>query len=178
MPQTIVVLGATGTQGASVVDAFLSLAPKWQVRAVTQNSELAAAKSLSSRGVEVVTADTGNVSTLHKAFAGATTIFAVTDYWSPFFSSPRPEIPKGQPLREYGYDNELKHGQNIADAAAAINTLTYFIWSTLPSPKKASNGKYSGIYHFDSKGVITDCIREKQTANKEDERDLYLILHF
>jgi uncharacterized protein YbjT (DUF2867 family) len=86
MPQTIVVLGATGTQGASVVDAFLPLAPKWQVRAVTQNPELAAAKS--SRGVKVVTADTGNVSTLHKAFAGATTIFAVTDYWSPFSHRP------------------------------------------------------------------------------------------
>lgn len=176
MPQTIVVLGATGTQGASVVDAFLPLGPKWQVRAVTQNPELAAAKS--SRGVKVVTADIGNVSTLYKAFAGATTIFVVTDYWSPFFSSPCPEIPKGQPLREYGYDNELKHGQNIADAAAAINTLTYFIWSTLLSPKKASNGKYSGIYHFGSKGAITDYIREKQTANNEDECDLYLILHF
>ena len=66
-------------------------------------------------------------------------------------------------LREYGYDNELKHGQNIADAAAAVGTLTRFIWSALPSPKKASNRKYSGIYHFDSKGAITDYIREKQT---------------
>ena len=75
-------------QGASLVDTFLPLAPKWQVRAVTRNPESAAAKSLSSRGVEVVMADTGDVSTLHKAFAGATAIFAVTDYWSPFFSSP------------------------------------------------------------------------------------------
>jgi hypothetical protein len=88
-----------------------------------------------------VIADTGDVSTLHKAFAGATAIFAVTDYWSPFFSSPRPKIPEGQLLREYSCDDELKHGQNIADAAAAVDTLAHFIWSALPSPKKASNGK-------------------------------------
>ena len=107
-------------------------------------------------------ADTGDVSTLHKAFAEATAIFTVTDYWSPFFSLPRPKIPEGQSLREYGYDNELKHDQNIADAAAAVDTLTHFIRSALPSPNKASNGKYRGIYHLDSKVAITDYIREKQ----------------
>jgi hypothetical protein len=46
----------------------------------------------------------------------ATAIFAVTDYWSPFFSSPCPKISEGQSLREYGYGNELKHGQNIAES--------------------------------------------------------------
>ena len=106
-------------------------------------------------------ADTGDVSTLHKVFAGATAIFAVTDYWSPFFSLPPPKTPEGRPLQEYDYDNELNHGQNVADAAAAVDTLIHFIWSALLSLKKASNGKYSGIYHFDSKGAI-DYIREKQ----------------
>jgi nucleoside-diphosphate-sugar epimerase len=163
MPQTIVVLGATGTQGASVVDAFLPLAPKWQIRAVSRNPDSAAAKSLSAKGIEVVKADTSDVSTLKSAFAGATAIFAVTDYWAPFFSpSVRAKIPKGQSLREYGYDDEIRHGTNIANAAAEVETLTHFIWSALPSPKKASNGKYSGIYHFDSKGAITEYIREKQ----------------
>ena len=163
MPQTVVVLGATGTQGASVVDSFLPLAPEWQVRAVTRNPDSAAAKLLLAKGVEVVKADTGDKFTLENAFTGATAIFAVTDYWSPFFTpGEREKIPKGQSLREYGYDNELRHGQNIADAAATVDTITHFIWSALPSPKKASNGKYSGIYHFDSKGAITEYIREKQ----------------
>ena len=163
MPQTIVVIGSTGTQGASVVDAFLPLAPKWQIRAVTRNPDSAAAKSLSSRGIEVVQADTGDKLALEKAFAGASAIFAVTDYWAPFFTpGAREKIPEGQSLREYGYENELRHGQNIADAAATIDTLTRFIWSALPSPKKASKGNYSGIYHFESKEAITDYIRKKQ----------------
>ncbi len=86
-----------------------------------------------------------------------------TDYWAPFFDSKsRPKLSEGQSLREYAHDEEVKHGKNIADAAASVDNLTHFIWSALPSPKKASNGKYNGIYHFDSKGVITDYIREKQ----------------
>jgi hypothetical protein len=121
--------------------------------------ESAASKSLSATDVEVVKADTGDVTTLKSAFAGATATFAVTDYWVPFYSpSARAKIPKGQSLREYCYDEEIRHGTNIADAAAEVETLTNFIWSALPSPKKASNGKYSGIFHFDSKGAITEYI--------------------
>ena len=175
MAQTIVVLGATGTQGASVVDAFLPLAPKWQIRAVTRNPDSAAAKALLLKGIEVVKADTGDRLTLKTAFAGATAIFAVTDYWSPFFTpGEREKIPKGQLLREYGYDNELRHGQNIADAAATVDTLTHFIWSALPSPKKASKGKYNGIYHFDSKGAITEYIQEKQTELAKKMTIIYI----
>ena len=175
MAQTIVVLGATGTQGASVVDAFLPLAPKWQIRAVTRDPDSEAAKALLPKGIEVVKADTGDRLTLETAFAGATAIFAVTDYWSPFFTpGEREKIPKGQSLRQYGYDNELRHGQNIADAAATIGTLTHFIWSALPSPKKASKGKYNGIYHFDSKGAITEYIREKQAELAKKMSIIYI----
>lgn len=132
------------------------MAPAWHIRALTRNPESAASKSLSATDVEVVKADTGGVTTLKGAFAGAT---AVTDYWVPFWSpSARAKIPKGQSLREYCYDEEIRHGTNIADAAAEVETLTNSIWSALPSPKKASNGKYSGIYHFDSKGAITEYI--------------------
>jgi hypothetical protein len=110
-----------------------------------------------------VEADIGDVSTLKVAFAGATAIFAMTDYWAPFRSpSAHAKLPKGQSLREYAYDDEIRHGTNIANAAAEVPTLTRFIWSALPSPKKASSGKYSGIYHFDSKGAVTEYIREKQ----------------
>lgn len=80
MPQIIVVLGATGTQGASVVDTFLPLAPKWQIWAIIRNPDSAAGRALSAKGVEVVKADTGDVSTLKSAFAGADAIFALTDY--------------------------------------------------------------------------------------------------
>jgi hypothetical protein len=63
---------------------------------------------------------------------------------------------------------------DIADAAAAVDTLTHFIWSALLSPKKASNGKYSGIYHFDSTGAITDYIREKQTQLSKKMSVIYI----
>ncbi len=78
MSRTIVILGATGIQGSSVVDSFVPLSPGWTVKAVTRNPDSAAAKSLASRGVEVVKADTGDLKSITRAFVGATAIFAVT----------------------------------------------------------------------------------------------------
>ena len=54
MSGTIVVLGATGTQGSSMVTSLLASRIEWTVRAVTCNPDSAAAKSLASRGVEVL----------------------------------------------------------------------------------------------------------------------------
>lgn len=65
--KTIVILGATGKQGGSVVKAFMH-DPSFAVRAVTRDARSAAAKALSDKGVEVVEADTMDEASLVKAF--------------------------------------------------------------------------------------------------------------
>ncbi|KIX00671.1 uncharacterized protein Z518_09736 [Rhinocladiella mackenziei CBS 650.93] len=171
----ITVLGATGTQGSSVVKTFLKF-PEWKIRAVTRNpssSKVQALAALSPR-IEIVTADTHDVDSLRRAFTNTTAIFAVTDYWAPFFD---PEIREkhatgpnpGDSLRRWAYDDEIQQGQNIARAASQVgDRLERFIWSALPSCKEYSKGKYSHIYHFDSKAVVTEYIRDHHPglANK------------
>lgn len=64
MAKLIVVTGATGAQGGSVVDALLKDPSKWKVRAVTRNTTSDAAKKLAEKGVEVVKCDLGNKFTI------------------------------------------------------------------------------------------------------------------
>jgi NAD(P)-dependent dehydrogenase (short-subunit alcohol dehydrogenase family) len=172
MKKTIAILGATGTQGASVVDAFHA-SPDWHIRALTRNPTSAKAQAIpKSERITILKADTSDWFSLLAAFEGCDAIFAVTDYWAPFSNArlrkqhavgPDP----GKALREWAYEDEINHGKNIAKAATvcAVNgKLKHFIWSGLPSPKQYSNGKYSGIYHFDSKAEITEHIKKYYPA--------------
>ena len=135
--QIFVVVGATGTQGTSVVDSLIA-DPKWHIRAITRSPESSKAQDLAKRGCEVFKADLDDPASLKRAFHGATVIFAVTDYWAPFFSSNAGgRLRPGQSIPEYCYEEELRLGKNMAEAAAAsAETLTHYIWSSLSSPSK------------------------------------------
>lgn len=67
MSHLVVILGATGKQGGSVVDAFLS-DEAFKVRAVTRDSTSATAAALSAKGAEVVQADLYDYGALRDAF--------------------------------------------------------------------------------------------------------------
>jgi uncharacterized protein YbjT (DUF2867 family) len=54
--KTIVVVGATGIQGGSVVDTFLGLS-NWHVRAMTRKPSSKAAQALSAKGEDFIKAD-------------------------------------------------------------------------------------------------------------------------
>lgn len=167
--QIIVVIGATGNQGASVVDSFLPLASKWHIRAVTRQPNSPRAQILARKGCEVVKADTGDIASLVAAFKGAKVIFAVTDYWAPFWKTEGLDSEK--PIRIHCHDEEIRHGINMAKAAASpevLESLTHYIWSCTSSPRKWSGGKYQEIYHFESKAAITEWIKsnEPQLASK------------
>ncbi|KAJ9640281.1 hypothetical protein H2199_005820 [Coniosporium tulheliwenetii] len=133
MAKTVVVVGATGGQGAR---------PK--------------AQTLAAKGVEMVTADLDNESTLAKAFEGASVIWAVTDFFEPF-SKHGPELAM-----------EIEHNQgvNMARAASKTTTLEHYIWSTLANPMKISNGKYL-IPHFEGKNRVDDFIKSDQELLKK-----------
>lgn len=72
--KTIAIVGATGTQGQSVANTFLSL-PNWHVRGLTRNTASEKAKALEKAGAEVVAADLNDIESLRRAFAGAHAIF-------------------------------------------------------------------------------------------------------
>ncbi|KUJ15850.1 NAD(P)-binding protein [Mollisia scopiformis] len=163
--KTIAILGITGTQGGSVARKFLSLSdPPWTVRGITRSLTSPAALSLSASGVDLVQADIDSPSSLIAAFAGAHAIFAVTDFWAPYFSS-FGELSQisDRATGEHAFAIEVRRGKNIVDAAAAAGgRLERFVWSTLPSFKELSRGKYGFAFHFDSKAVVAGYLRGKE----------------
>ena len=65
--KTIAVLGATGVQGGSVVQALLK-DKTWKIRGLTRDTSKDAAKALEKQGVELVSANIDDEGSLLKAF--------------------------------------------------------------------------------------------------------------
>jgi hypothetical protein len=150
----LVVLGATGNQGGSVITHFLSQSSSpYALRAVTRDTSSTKALSLATRDVEVVAGDFDKPESLTAAFNGASIIFSVTDFWNLMMSKSMFEkaaaagIGRGIYVRDY----EAQQNRNIIDAAAKVKTLERFIYSSLANVNKLSGGKYENVYHMDSK---------------------------
>jgi hypothetical protein len=141
------VVGATGVQGRSVINALVN-SSEYSIRALTRNPNSEKAKALASRGVEVVKADVNDVNSLIRAFRGSSIIFGMTDFFEPF--------AKSGPAK--AVEVEVTQGVNIAKAASATETLEHYIWSTLPNGNKISNGKFI-VPHFDAKNTIDRYIK-------------------
>ncbi|KAL4755666.1 uncharacterized protein BDW70DRAFT_165244, partial [Aspergillus foveolatus] len=148
--KTIVILGATGNQGFSTAESFLSI-PNWTVRALTRNPASATAQKLASMGCEVVQADLNDMSSLDAAFKGVHAIFVNTDFWATYTSDPARDSLAA-------YAQEVRHGKNAAIAASKVPSLERFVYSALPSFSKASGGKYSKALHCESKAAIVEYI--------------------
>lgn len=126
--------------------------------------------------------DVHDIESLKNAFLGANLIFAVTDFWAPFFDpANKAKLKPGETINEWSYENELQHGKNIADAVAAsvVNTtLDLLVWSTLSAARKWSNGKYKWVYHFDSKAAVSDYIAKAHPVlnNKTSQLQMSLFM--
>lgn len=145
MSKILVVVGATGNQGGSVIDAVLrdeKLSKDYRLRGITRNLEGANAKALADRGVEMVQAETGDTESHVKAFEGAHTVFASTV-----------TVYDGR-----AYEHEVAHGRALADAAVKA-AVPYYIYSTLPNAGQISKGKLKHMGHFDGKAEVEDYIR-------------------
>lgn len=131
----------------------------WKVRGLTRNPDKA--QSWKEKGVEVVQADLDDKESLVAAFKGADAIFANTDFWAPFYNPATQKLLKeGQTINEYCYEKEIQQGKNIAHAAATVGGLERLVVSALCDVTKESNGKYTWVYHYDSKARIVNHIRE------------------
>ncbi|KAK2596979.1 hypothetical protein N8I77_012857 [Diaporthe amygdali] len=141
----ITVFGATGKQGGSIVRTFLNdpkLKDAWAVRGVSRSVEGDGAKKLAAQGVEVVAADLDDKPSLVKAMTGASAVFTMTNYWE-----------------KMDMQLEIQQGKNLADAAKETG-VNHFIWSSLLNITKLTNGKLPHVYHFDSKAIVEDYVRE------------------
>jgi uncharacterized protein YbjT (DUF2867 family) len=148
MKPLIVVVGATGQQGGSVVDALVAT-NEWTIRGLTrdrssQRSQVyidelenqsifelfdifcsfisCSHKALLSKGVDVVTCNIDSYEQCLQAFHGAYGVYAMTNYW------------------EQGATNEYEQGMNMV-RAARYQHVQHFIWSSLPNSLAISNGK-------------------------------------
>ena len=145
MAKLLVVFGATGNQGGSVVQTVLSdptLSNEYKIRAVTRDVTAPKAQALKSQNVEVVTADADNPASLLLALAGAHTVFSLTT------------TIYDEKLEQ----RELSQGKAVADAAVAAGA-QYVIFSTLTHIGRVSGGKYTHGGHFDSKAEVEEYIR-------------------
>ncbi|PYH94825.1 NAD(P)-binding protein [Aspergillus ellipticus CBS 707.79] len=142
----LVVFGATGQQGGSIIDYVLNdptLPQQFSIRAVTRDPSASAAVALTKRGVEVVQADANNKASLEKATQGADTTFIMT---AQNFADEDIEA------------TEVAQGKAMVDAAVSGGS-KYVIFSTLPDVIKISGGKYTQATNFNSKVQIEEYIR-------------------
>lgn len=129
--KTIVVIGATGSQGKGVVNALVNDG-SFNVRAVTRNPE-----KYEGKANEVVKADLMDVQSLNDAFKNAYGVFVVTDFW--------------------GGADETAQGKNAIEAAKATG-VQHFVWSTLPNVESISNGEFD-VPHFTNKANVDELVK-------------------
>ncbi|GDX53104.1 nucleotide-diphosphate-sugar epimerase [Bacteroidota bacterium] len=128
--KTIVVIGATGSQGKGLVNSLINEGA-FNVRAITRNPE-----KYSGKAHEVVFGDLNNLPSLKDAFKNAYGVFLVTNFWE-------------------GAD-EITQGKNAVDAAKATG-IQHFIWSTLPDVETISKSKFE-VPHFTNKAKVDDLV--------------------
>lgn len=145
MSKTLVVFGATGNQGGSVVENVLNdpeLSKQYKIRAITRDASKPAARALQDKGVEVVTADNDDQASLRKVMQGAYAAFVVVATMQ----------------TADGRETELRQGKLIADAAAAEG-VQYVIYSSSTNCTEKTGGKLTQNWIYDVKADTEKYIR-------------------
>lgn len=146
MSKILVVFGATGQQGGSVINFVLNdpeLSKEYSIRGITRDLSSSKSQQLEKKNVSMIQGDIDDEGSLHKAMKGAHTIFLM-----------------GAPT--FGADakaKELAQGKKAADIAVAEG-IQYIIFSTLPHVEQISGGKYTKVSGFDAKAETEDYIRK------------------
>ncbi len=129
----ILVAGATGKQGGSVVRHLR--ARGFAVRGITRDPGAEKAKPLRDAGVELVRADLTDRASIDRLFEGVTGVFSVA---TPF---------------EAGLDAEVAQGKNLGDAARAAG-VSHYVYSSVGGAERDSK-----VPHFESKWAIENHLR-------------------
>lgn len=160
MSKIIAIVGATGNQGSSVVNTFLSSPESWTVRALTRDPSSAAAQALAAKGCQVLRIDLEDPATLEDAFRGVHAIFLNTDFWIPYVKVLREGKHSKEEASNIAFETEVRHAKNATDAAVRVasDTLERLVYSALGPMKDASRGKFPHCQHWNTKAVAADYI--------------------
>lgn len=142
--KTIVVFGATGSQGGGLAHAILNdNKSEFSVRAVTRDPSSDKAKALSDSGAEVVSADINNYEDIRKALKGAYGAYFVTFFWEHF--SPEKEFNQVRDMAKAAKEEKLKHviWSTLEDTR---------MWVPLDSDQIPTLQQKYKVPHFDAKG--------------------------
>jgi uncharacterized protein YbjT (DUF2867 family) len=131
----VLVIGATGAQGGAVANHLLQN-DQFEIYALTRDPESDRAESLAERDVKVVRGDLSDKETLISAMEDVDSVFGVTNYW------------------EHGYDVEIEHGTNLADAASQSG-ISHLVFTSA-----GGAGRDTGVKHIESKYKIEQYIED------------------
>lgn len=132
--KTILVTGATGTQGGATLRHLLSHGG-FELRAMTRKADSPAAQALAAKGVEIVHGDLDDAGSLAAALAGAWGVFGVQNTW------------------EAGVEREEEQGKRLV-AVAREAGVQHFVYTSVGSAHLRT-----GIPHFDNKSRVEDTLR-------------------
>ncbi|GAA5891951.1 hypothetical protein JCM6882_007418 [Rhodosporidiobolus microsporus] len=141
-PSLVLVVGATGRQGRSVVGALQQLSSPPKIRALTRNTSSAAAQKLADQGVEVVKGSLSDKASLVAALTGVNAAYLMTSE-----APGKGELP------------EDAHGLLFLQAALETS-LPFLVFSSA-----ADVSPTCGVPHFETKARIEAAIKGSGIAH-------------
>jgi len=132
--QNILVTGATGQQGCSVVNALVERG--YNVYGLTRNPDSQKAKILSSIGVEIAVGDLNDTNSLKQVFKPVDSLFLM-----------------GTPF-EAGVHGETQQGINAINVAGESG-IKHLVYSSV-----SDADRHTGVPHFDSKYKVEKYLEE------------------
>jgi hypothetical protein len=158
----LIIIGATGNQGSSVVDEFLKL-PNRNIRCLTRKPTSSASFALSALGAEVVQPGLSDLSSLSKGFANINAIFLNTKFLGNIQGNITGEAFRRREVSQWsGFQHQSPAWKNAAIAAAGVPSLECFVYSALPPMKAHSNGSHGNGNHWDTKAMVIEYILNEQ----------------
>ena len=131
--RVILVSGATGQQGGTTARNLLERG--FAVRALTRDTDKAAARELAGIGAEVVSGDLEDRTSIERVLDGVYGLFSV------------------QQFMETGVEGEVRQGALLADAAREAG-VEHLVYSSVGSAHRET-----GIPHFESKWEVEGHVR-------------------
>ncbi|EMT62765.1 NmrA-like family domain-containing protein 1 [Fusarium odoratissimum] len=142
MSRTLLVTGATGKQGGSVIAALLAAQADFNILALTRDVSSPSAKKLAARSTKITLLE-GNLDDTDAVFKNASKV-ATSPIWGVFSVQVTPAINKTGPIIEE------KQGKDLVDAALK-NKVKHFVYSSVDRNGLKSIENPTDIPHFISK---------------------------
>ena len=148
----ILVTGATGQQGGATARELLARGHR--VRALTRHPECGKARTLASRGAEVVAGDLDDAASLGRALKGVWGVFSVQNTW------------------EAGVEREEEQGKRLAKLAREAG-VGHFVYNSVGSAHRKT-----GIPHFDNKWRVEEAVRASRFPSYTIIRPVFFMENF